>query len=89
MSEFLLTVKDESKSRFIMTLLKEFDYVNVRRKRAEPQKLSSDDKRILKNLEIAVEEVNLARQGKVELQDAFEMIAELREELKNEGYHAD
>jgi hypothetical protein len=89
MSEFLLTVKDESKSRFIMTLLKEFDYVNVRRKKAEPRKLSSDDKRILRNLEKAVEEVNLARQGKVELQDAFEMIAELREELKNEGYHAD
>jgi hypothetical protein len=80
MSEFLLTVKDESKSRFIMTLLKEFDYVNVRRKKAEPRKLSSDDKRILRNLEKAVEEVNLAKQGKVELQDADDYIAELKRE---------
>ncbi len=72
-----------------MTLLKEFDYVNVRRRKAESVKVSSEDKRILRNLKKAVEEVNLARQGKIELQDAFEMIAELREELKNEGYHAD
>jgi hypothetical protein len=63
-----------------MTLLKEFDYVNVRRKKAEPRKLSSDDRRILRNLEKAVEEVNLARQGKIELQDADDYIAELKRE---------
>ncbi len=63
-----------------MTLLKEFDYVNVRRRKAEPTKLSSEDKRILRNLEKAVEEVNLARQGKIELQDASDYIAELKKE---------
>jgi hypothetical protein len=82
MTEFLVTVKDESKSRFIMTLLKEFDYINIKRKKSETPKLSAEDKRILKNIEKAVEEVNLAKQGKVELQDAFDYI----EELKKEGY---
>ncbi len=89
MSEFLITVQDESKSKFIRTLLREFDYVKIRRKKKQPKKLTSEDKRILRNLDKAVEEVKLAREGKLELQNAFEMITELREELKSEGYHAD
>lgn len=89
MSEFLITVQDESKSKFIRTLLREFDYVKIRRKKTQPKKLTSEDKRILRNLDKAVEEVKLAREGKLELQNAFEMITELREELKSEGYHAD
>ena len=63
MSEFLITVQDESKSKFIRTLLREFDYVKIRRKKKQPKKLTSEDKRILRNLDKAVEEVKLAREG--------------------------
>lgn len=82
MAEFLVTVQDESKSRFIATLLKEFDYVKVKRRRPLAQKLSSEDSRILNSIEEAVEEVNLAKRGKVVMQDASDYIAE----LKREGY---
>lgn len=88
MTQLLVTIQDETKSRFISKLLKEFEYVKVRRQSSSPKR-SLEDTRILKNIESAVEELNLAKTGKIKLQDAFEMLVELKEELKNEGYHAD
>lgn len=78
MAEFIVTVED-SKSKFIMKLLREFDYVKVRRK---TNVLSSEDKQILDGISEAVKELNQYRKGEVELQDADSYI----EELKKEGY---
>ena len=84
MTEFLVTVKEESKSKFIWNLLKEFDYLKVEKKK---KVLSDEDKRILDGIEDSVQEIILHRQGKVQFQDAFEMIKEVEEELKAEGYY--
>lgn len=89
MSQFLVTVK-EPKSQFVWDLLKGLDDVKIKKiKEESPKKLTAGDKRILANIEQGVKEFNLAKQGKIELQDAFEMLAEIDEELKQEGYHAD
>ena len=82
MTQFIVEVED-AKSRFIYSLLKEFDYVKIKRKK---KALSAENNRILDGIEEAVQELNLYKQGKIELQDAFEMIQELKKELKAEGH---
>ncbi|MCU0341656.1 MAG: hypothetical protein MUE30_17405 [Spirosomaceae bacterium] len=79
MTQFIVEVEDAKKSRFIYNLLREFDYVKIKRKK---KALSAEDKRILGGIEEAVQELNLYKQGKIELQDAASYIAE----LKAEGY---
>jgi ribosomal protein S19E (S16A) len=78
MTEFIITV-EESKSKFIMKLLSEFDYVQVKRKK---KSVSAEDKRILDGISEAVKELNQYKKGEIELQDADSYI----EELKKEGY---
>lgn len=78
MTEFIITV-EESKSKFIMKLLSEFDYVQVKRKK---KSVSAEDKRILDGISEAVKELNQYKKGAIELQDADSYI----EELKKEGY---
>lgn len=80
MTEFIVTV-EESKSKFIMKLLREFDYVKVKRKK---KSTSAEDKRILDGISEAVKELNQYKKGEIELQDAFEMLKDLRNELKLE-----
>lgn len=80
MTEFIVTV-EESKSKFIMKLLREFDYVKVKRKK---KSISAEDKRILDGISEAVKELNQYKKGEIELQDAFEMLKDLRNELKLE-----
>ncbi len=78
MTELIVTV-EESKSKFIMKLLREFDYVKVRKKRSAR---SLEDTKILDGISEAVKELNQYKRGEIELQDADEYI----KELKNEGY---
>lgn len=80
MTQFIIEVED-SKSRFILNLLREFNYVKVKRKK---KTYSIEDKHILNGIEEAVQELNLYKQGKIELQDAFEMTKNLKEELSRE-----
>ena len=79
MTELIVTV-EESKSKFIMQLLREFDYVQVKRKKKK--KHSAEDQLILDNISAAVEELNQYKRGEIELQDADSYI----KELKAEGY---
>lgn len=80
MAEFIITV-EESKSKFIMKLLSEFDYVQVKRKK---KSVSAEDKRILDGISEAVKELNQYKKGEIELQDAFEMLKDLRNELEKD-----
>jgi hypothetical protein len=80
MTELIVTV-EESKSKFIMKLLREFDYVKVKKK---PKKYSAADQKILDSISEGVDELNRHKRGEIELQDAFEMLNELKEELKAE-----
>ena len=78
MTEFIVTV-EESKSKLIMKLQREFDYVKIRKKRSAS---SLEDTNILDGISEAVKELNQYKRGEIELQDADEYI----KELKNEGY---
>lgn len=80
MTEFIITV-EESKSKFIMKLLSEFDYVQVKRKK---KSVSAEDKRILDGISEAVKELNQYKKGEIDLQDAFEMLKDLRNELEKD-----
>jgi uncharacterized FlgJ-related protein len=77
MTELLISV-EESKSKFIMKLLKEFDYVKVKK---VPKRYSAEDKRILSSISAAVKELNQYKRGEIEMQDAFDMIKEIRKDL--------
>lgn len=83
MTELIVTV-EESKSKFIMQLLREFDYVKVKKK-AKTKKRPAEDEQILNNISEAVQELNQYKRGEIELEDAFEMLDELRGELKAEN----
>ncbi|MBK6979465.1 MAG: hypothetical protein IPH28_22200 [Cytophagaceae bacterium] len=78
MTELIVTV-EESKSKLIMKLQREFDYVKIRKKRSAR---SLEDTNILDGISEAVKELNQYKRGEIELQDADEYI----KELKNEGY---
>lgn len=79
MTELIVTV-EESKSKFIMKLLREFDYVKVKRKKKKVR--SAEDQRILDSISEGVKELNQYKRGEIELQDADSYI----KELKAEGY---
>jgi hypothetical protein len=78
MTELIVTV-EESKSKFILKLLREFDYVKVKKK---PKKYSAADQKILDSISEGVDELNRHKRGEVALQDAQSFI----KELKKEGY---
>lgn len=66
---------EDSKVNSFVEMLKSFDYVKLKRK-----SMSAEKKRILDALERSVEDVKKHKKGEIELQDAFEMLAELRAE---------
>ena len=77
MTELIVTV-EESKSKFIMKLLREFDYVKVRKKKPTHR---PEDAKILDNISEAVKELNQYKRGEIELQDAFEMLKEVKNNM--------
>ncbi|MDZ7936525.1 MAG: hypothetical protein U5M51_16500 [Emticicia sp.] len=85
MATFTIEVEN-SESKFIKNLLQKFDFVRINEHKTP--KLSANDKKILKGIEEAIIEVNLHKAGKIKMQDAFEMIAEVEAELKKEECHA-
>ena len=79
MTEYIVTVKDESKADFIWEHLNEFKYLKVEKRK---KKLSAEDKRILDGIEESVQEVVLHRQGKIKMKTWDEF----SDELKAEGF---
>jgi hypothetical protein len=65
----LLDVKD-NKAEFVMELLQSLSFV-----KAEP--ISASKARFLKELKQSIDEVNLAKQGKIKLKTAEELLNEL------------
>lgn len=78
MREFIVTV-EEFKSKFIYQLLKEFDYVQIKRRK---KKLTAEDENILNGISEAVEEINLAKKGETKLID----VSSYLEDLKKDGF---
>ena len=67
--KILLDIKD-SKADFMMELLKNFSFVKIK-------VLTPNKTQILKYLKASIEEVTLAKQGKIKLQYARDFLNEL------------
>lgn len=67
--KLLLDIKD-NKAEFILELLKNFSFVKT-------ETISPQKARFLKELKGSVEEVKLAKQGKIKLQSARDFLNEL------------
>ena len=74
MKDITLSIPDKDYSFFIK-LIKNLDFVQVK----EPKKLtaSAAKQQFLEEFKEAVEEVNLARQGKIKLKSAEQLLSEL------------
>jgi hypothetical protein len=68
--KILIDIND-SKAAFLMELLGSFSFVN------KTTQLTEGKAELLKNLKESVEEVKLAKQGKVKLQSAKDLLDEL------------
>jgi hypothetical protein len=73
MEQLILNVKNKSKLNLLIELVKHLDFVEV----AEAPQLSNKEKKILKNLETAVEDVNLHKKGKKKLKSLEQVLDEL------------
>lgn len=75
MEQLILHIKNKSKLPFLKELLKHMEFVEV----IEPvsKKLTTKEKKILKGLEEAVEQVNLHKKRKVQLKTIQQVLDEL------------
>jgi len=71
MKDITLSVPDKDYS-FFMKLIKQLDFVQVKDSKKKKSK-----QQFLKELKEAVEEVNLAKQGKIKLKSAEQLLSEL------------
>ncbi|MCF8450047.1 MAG: hypothetical protein K9G49_09285 [Taibaiella sp.] len=71
MKDITLSVPDKDYS-FFMKLIKQLDFVQIR----ESQKKATKEQ-FLTELKEAVDEVNLAKQGKIKLKTAEQLLSEL------------
>ncbi len=73
MSHLILNIKDQSKLTFLMEILNRMEFVEV----VEPNKFSPKEKKILADLDGAVDEVKLHQDGKIKLKTIQEVLDEL------------
>lgn len=76
MTQLILNIKNDSKLPFLKELLKRMEFVEVIDP-ASKKKLTAKEKKILKGLEDAVEQVNLHKQGKIKLKTVQQVLNEL------------
>ncbi len=73
MSHLILNIKDQSKLTFLMEILNRMEFVEV----VEPNKFSPKEKKILADLDGAVDQVKLHQDGKIKLKTIQEVLDEL------------
>lgn len=73
MSHVILNIKDKSKLSFLMEILKRMEFVEV----VQTDKYTTKEKKILADLEKAVDQVKLHKAGKVQLKTLQQVIDEL------------
>lgn len=75
MEQLILNIRNKSKIPFLKELLKHMEFVEV----IEPgsKKLTAKEKKILKGLQEAVQEVNLHKEGKLQLKTLQQVLGEL------------
>ncbi len=67
--KLLVEVRDD-KARFILELLENFEFVKT-------QTIQTDKNNLLKGIKEAVDQVNLAKEGKIKLKSAQQLLDEL------------
>ncbi len=75
MEQLILNIKNKSKIPFLKELLKHMEFVEVIE--PAPKKLTAKEKKILKGLEEAVQQVNLHKKGKATLKTIQQVLDEL------------
>lgn len=73
MSHLILNIKDQSKLSFLMEILKRMEFVEV----VQSEKYTAKEKKILADLDKAVEQVKLHKAGKIKLKTIQELLDEL------------
>ncbi|MDR3711301.1 MAG: hypothetical protein P4L51_00675 [Puia sp.] len=73
MEQLILNIKNKNKIPFLRELLKRMEFVEV----VEPKKLSAKEKKILAELDEAVDFVNKYKKGKVKAKSFNQLLDEL------------
>jgi hypothetical protein len=73
MEHLILNIKNKRKMPFLKELIKSLDFVEI----VEPKKYTAKEKKILADLEEAVEQINLHKKGKVKLKTIQQVLDEL------------
>lgn len=73
MEQLILNIKNKSKIPFLKELLKRLEFVEV----VEPKKLTSKEKKILANLDEAVDFVNKYKKGGTKAKTINQLLDEL------------
>lgn len=73
MSHLILNIKDQSKLSFLMEILKRMEFVEV----VQSEKYTAKEKKILADLDKAVEQVKLHKAGKIKLKTIQQLLDEL------------
>jgi hypothetical protein len=73
MDHLILNIKDKSKLSFLMEILKRMEFVEV----VTPDKFTAKEKKILSDLEDAVTQVKLHKEGKIQLKTIQQVLDEL------------
>lgn len=73
MEHLIINIKNKRKLPFLKELFKSLDFVEV----VEPKKYTAKEKKILADLDEAVEQVNLHKKGKVKLKTIQQVLDEL------------
>jgi len=76
MTQLILNIRNDSKLPFLKELLKRMEFVEGIDP-AGKKKLTAKEKKILKGLEDAVQQVNLHKQGKIKLKTVQQVLNEL------------
>ena len=74
-NQILLNIKDSSKLAFFLEVIKNFDFVSV--KKVITNNEVEGDKEILDGIKQAVNEMNLVKQGKLKSRPAKDLLDEL------------
>ncbi len=73
MERLILDIKNKSKVPFLKELLKHLEFVKV----VEPRNFTAKEKKILTDMDDAVEQVNLHKKGKIKLKSIQQVLDEL------------
>ena len=74
-NQILLNIKDSSKLAFFLEVIKNFDFVSVKKIITDDEINSNDD--LLDDIKQAVKEINLVKQGKLNTRPAKDLLDEL------------